>query len=362
MKSLLRQFQDAFHSETQQREFKLNVKHKINTGTHPAVSQRPYRVSSVERRVINDEVDKMLKRNIIRSSESPWSSPVVLGFRKKDGSWRFCMDYRRLNQVTKKDVYPLPRIDDTLDCLKGAQYFSSMDMHSEIKVLGHLVSGKGVKPDPDKLEAVNSFPTPKKYTTIGASWDCCSYYRRFIKNFCFRAKPLQQLLKGDSKFHWEKAQEDSFRDLKSALTSPPVLALYDENAPTELHTDASGYEIGRIKRCFNCRSRGDLGDCKDPFPHNATTVEELRAVEALPCASGWCAKIVEGKGDATERMCLQRPPGDEEQRCAPTLFQGRRVMMCFCRGDLCNSATTMQANSIYVLFSILGIIIFKFWL
>ncbi|GFV18316.1 uncharacterized protein TNCV_580201 [Trichonephila clavipes] len=119
---------------------------------------------------------------------------------------------------------------------------------------------------------------------------------------------------------------------------------------------------GRIKRCFNCRSRGDLGDCKDPFPHNATTVEELRAVEALPCASGWCAKIVEGKGDATERMCLQRPPGDEEQRCAPTLFQGRRVMMCFCRGDLCNSAITMQANSIYVLCSILGIIIFKFWL
>ncbi|CAL1263646.1 unnamed protein product [Larinioides sclopetarius] len=123
-------------------------------------------------------------------------------------------------------------------------------------------------------------------------------------------------------------------------------------------------ESSRIKRCFNCRSRGDLGDCKDPFPHNATSVEELRAVEALPCASGWCAKIVEGKGDdyaiATERMCLQRPPGDEEQRCAPTLFQGRRVLMCFCKGDLCNSAVVGQANQIYVLFSILAFIIFKF--
>ncbi|GFX09498.1 hypothetical protein TNCV_4698841 [Trichonephila clavipes] len=129
IKSLSRQFQDAFHSETQQRKCKLNVEHKINTGTDPSLSQRPYRVSSAERCVINDEVDKMLKRNIIRPFEIPWSSPVVL-VRKKDESWRFCVDYRRLNQVTKKDVYPLPRIDDTLDCLKGVQYFSSMDMHS----------------------------------------------------------------------------------------------------------------------------------------------------------------------------------------------------------------------------------------
>ncbi|GFQ91477.1 uncharacterized mitochondrial protein AtMg00860 [Trichonephila clavata] len=120
---------------------------------------------------------------------------------------------------------------------------------TEIKVLGHLVSGKGVKPDPDKFEAVNSFPTPKKIHDVRSFLGLCSHYRRFIKNFCFLAKPLQQLLKGDSKFHWEKAQEDSFRDLKSALTSPPVLALYDENAPTELHTDASGYGIGAVFWC-----------------------------------------------------------------------------------------------------------------
>ncbi|GFQ98078.1 retrovirus-related Pol polyprotein from transposon gypsy [Trichonephila clavata] len=141
----------------------------------------------------------------------------------------------------------LRRLHCVLSCIQDAGlvlnprkcYFGA----TEIKVLGHLVSGKGVKPDPDKLEAVNSFPTPKKIHDVRSFLGLCSYYRRFIKNFCFRAKPLQQLLKGDSKFHWEKAQEDSFRDLKSALTSPPVLALYDENAPTELHTDASGYGI-----------------------------------------------------------------------------------------------------------------------
>jgi len=56
-------------------------------------------------------------------------------------------------------------------------------------------------------------------------------------------------------------------------------------------------EQGRIKRCFVCRSRGDLGDCKDPFIYNATTTEQSKAVEAAPCAAGWCAKVIEGKGD-----------------------------------------------------------------
>ncbi|UYV73297.1 K02A2.6-like [Cordylochernes scorpioides] len=82
-----------------------------------------------ERQAIQMEVDKMLDAGIIRHSESPWSLPVIL-VKKKDGNWRFCVDYRRLNKVTKKDVYPLPQIDDTLDSLKGAKFYSSMDLRS----------------------------------------------------------------------------------------------------------------------------------------------------------------------------------------------------------------------------------------
>jgi len=66
-------------------------------------------------------LDDILKKNIISPSESPWASPIVL-VKKKDGSIRFCVDYRQLNAITRKDAYPLPRVEDTLETLSGSQF------------------------------------------------------------------------------------------------------------------------------------------------------------------------------------------------------------------------------------------------
>ena len=71
----------------------------------------------------------MLDRNIIAKSHSPWSSPIIL-VQKKDGSLRFCVDYRKVNEVTRKDAYPLPRIDDTLDTVAGSLWFTTLDLMS----------------------------------------------------------------------------------------------------------------------------------------------------------------------------------------------------------------------------------------
>ncbi|GBM68120.1 Transposon Ty3-I Gag-Pol polyprotein [Araneus ventricosus] len=127
--SLLVEFIDVFDLENKPVKVSSKVKHRINTADSQPVKQKPYRVSFEERRLIQEEVDKMLKLDIIEHSESPWSSPVVL-VKKKNGTWRFCVDYRRLNKITKKDVYPLPRIDDALDSLSGASLFSTMDLKS----------------------------------------------------------------------------------------------------------------------------------------------------------------------------------------------------------------------------------------
>ena len=79
--------------------------------------------------VADAEVDKMLADKIIEPSHSPWASPVVL-VTKKDGSIRFCVDYRKVNELTKKDAYPLPRISETLDTLSGGEWFCTMDLAS----------------------------------------------------------------------------------------------------------------------------------------------------------------------------------------------------------------------------------------
>jgi hypothetical protein len=105
------------------------VSHRIDTGDHPPIKIPPRRMGPEQRKIVDEEVDKMLKKGVIEPSDSPWSFPPVL-VKKKDSTYRFCIDYRRLNTVSKSWAYPLPRIDDCLDALSGAKFFCCLDLAS----------------------------------------------------------------------------------------------------------------------------------------------------------------------------------------------------------------------------------------
>ena len=105
------------------------ITHKIPTGDARPIKQPLRRVPVHMREEVDTHIDEMLDKGVIRPSTSPWSSGIVL-VTKKDGTKRFCVDYRRVNDVTIKDAYPLPRTDDALGQLSGSKWFSCLDLNS----------------------------------------------------------------------------------------------------------------------------------------------------------------------------------------------------------------------------------------
>lgn len=104
------------------------VEHVIETDSVP-IKQRYYPISPAMQKIVNQELDKMLEQGIVERSNSPWSSPILL-IPKRDGTYRFCVDYRKLNQVTKRDAYPLPYVSHILDKLRDARFLTSLDIKS----------------------------------------------------------------------------------------------------------------------------------------------------------------------------------------------------------------------------------------
>ena len=322
------------------------VHHKIDTGTSRPIKQNPRRFPLAKREAADKEVDRMLEQGIIKESNSPWSSPVVL-VTKKDGTLRFCVDYRKLNEVTKKDSFPLPRIDDCLDTVGGAKWFSTLDLVSgywqvemcpndmektafvttrglfefqvlsfglcnavscfsclmemvlrglcwktclayiddviifapdfdthmkrlqevfdrleaaglklaprkchllrkEVAFLGHRVSAAGVRSDPSKVEAVQAWPTPTNVTQVRSFLGLCSDYRKFIRSFADIAGPLHALTSKSREFRWTQECELAMDQLKTALTSSPLLSSPREEGEFILDTDASFGAVGAV--------------------------------------------------------------------------------------------------------------------
>ena len=129
MRELLLQYKGIFAKNNNQPGTTNMIRHDINTGDAQPITQAPYRSNPEKRKEIQRQVQSLLDAGQIEPSKSPWSSPVLL-VPKKDGGWRMCVDYRKLNAVTKKVSYPIPRTEDTFDYLLQAQWFSKMDAAS----------------------------------------------------------------------------------------------------------------------------------------------------------------------------------------------------------------------------------------
>jgi predicted aspartyl protease len=324
--------------------FKIDYVHRIDTGEASPIVTRDYRRSPKETKALHEEVDDMMSKGVIRKSKSPWCSPVVL-VTKPDGSIRFCVDYRKLNAVTIKDKYPLPRIDDLLDRLQGGEVFSTLDLKAgywqiplvesdkaktafsangelfefevmpfgltnapasfqrcmsmaigqvgfaliylddiivfspneekhkqhlrtilgklqqaglklnrtkckwfkeEVRFLGYIVSGSGIKADPEKTEAIRTWPTPTSQKALQRFLGICAFYHRFIEGLSTVAAPLYKLLRKDTDWNWDNEQAKAFQTLKDRLTALPEMAFPDSALPYDMHTDASDVGIGAV--------------------------------------------------------------------------------------------------------------------
>jgi len=102
---------------------------KIDTGSNRPIKMSPRPVPQAMLAIQKKHIDEMMSQGVVRKSHSPWAFPVLM-VKKKDGGLRFCVDYRRLNEITKKDAYPLPPINEVFDALGTAKYFSKIDAAS----------------------------------------------------------------------------------------------------------------------------------------------------------------------------------------------------------------------------------------
>jgi transposase InsO family protein len=352
--SLLISFSSTFSASSSDIGHTNVISHQIDTGKAKPVRLPLRRVGYKKEKEIRAAVQDGLARGIMEESSSPWASaPVIVT--KKDGTARFCVDFRKLNSITKVDGYPLPRFDECIDSLHGSKFFCTLDlqsgywqvplhsqqdmektafltkdglfhfkvlpfglcnapatferlmenvlrglqwekcllylddilifgrtfeetleslkqvitrlehanlkikpskcylMQSELQFLGHIFSQEGIHPLSDKLLTVQSWPnlaavpTSKLRTEVKRFLGLVGYYRRFIRNMSSIAAPLYRLTKKDCKPVWTEECQTSFKRLKAALTSAPVLSYPDPKGGNFiLDTDASNTGTGGV--------------------------------------------------------------------------------------------------------------------
>ncbi|KAL5010990.1 hypothetical protein ScPMuIL_013295, partial [Solemya velum] len=309
LSGLLTRYSDVYSDGTTTLGCTQVVVYEIDTGNAKPMKLPGRRLPHHKEEIVREKLGEMLNDGTIEPSSSAWSSPIVLAT-KSDGSLRFCVDYRKLNEVTIKDAYPLPRITEALEQLGHSSWFTSLDMISgywqvgldpssadktafttlvyldnivvfsstfeehvthleevfarmrraglkfksskcsmaqrKLLYLGHEISGTGIATDPAKIEAVRNWPDPVSLKDVQKFLGLASYYGRFVKDFSIIANPLTSLTRKDVKFEWSVACQESFKILKERLTSSPILVYPEFSLPFIIDTDASDCGIGGV--------------------------------------------------------------------------------------------------------------------
>lgn len=223
-----------------------------------------YTLSPLEKQSLDEWLDEELRKGYIRKSKCPLAAPVFF-VKKKDGKLRLVQDYRKLNAVTIKNRYPIPRITDLIDSLSQAKIFTKIDLRwgynnvcikqgdewkifekDCIEYLGMIISHGHVEMDPAKLTGVTDWPRPEKVKQVQAFLGFANFYRRFIQDFAKHAKPLTILTQKEQPWIWTDAQEQAFQSLKQAFTSAPILRIPDDVNPFRLECDSSDFATGAV--------------------------------------------------------------------------------------------------------------------
>jgi hypothetical protein len=351
LETLCGKYADVFYLDEEPLTFTNKIKHRIRTSDEIPVYTKSYRYPYVHRDEVRDQIGKMLDQGIIRPSESAWSSPIWIVPKKADASgkvkWRLVVDFRKLNEKTYDDKYPIPNINDVLDKLGNCQYFSTLDLASgfyqvemepsdipktafnvenghyeflrmpmglknspstfqrvmdnvlkdlqnviclvylddiivfstslqehminlekvfqklresnfkiqmdkseflklETAYLGHVITREGIKPNPEKIVAIQKYPIPKTPKEIKQFLGLIGYYRKFIPDFSRVTKPFTQCLKKGKKITFDAEYNNCFEQCKQLLTNDPILQYPDFSKEFILTTDASNVALGAI--------------------------------------------------------------------------------------------------------------------
>ena len=129
MKRFLQGNKGIFANELSNLGLTSKVEHHINTGNAAPIKQSPRRLPHALKQVVDTQVKQMLETDVKEPSNSPWASPIVL-IKKRDGSWKFCIDFRNQNDVTRKDTYFIPQVFDLIESLSGNTFFTTLDLKS----------------------------------------------------------------------------------------------------------------------------------------------------------------------------------------------------------------------------------------